>query len=542
VLEKLSPNQRLLFAVALSFAFFIGYTTLFPPQAPNSADANKSVKATSSIPATVTQAGTITGVSNDTDSNKSDFSTVKTVTSDTLATIDAKEFSLKVDTLGRISSVILKNIKHDNKDGKLAELIPVEGAKPLQMRFADEALDTLAQKTPFSSNVDDIHLLENGKTEVTFTQVLPNLTVTKKVTFFADGHYEANINLSEDKKYFLYLGQHPNINDKMMTVIGGMVYAGDKLTTIFKDGDVEGREIFSDVHLVSAFDQYYATILYGFDKSTQVIVERDINDNPVSYLEGTKIFAFKGYIGPKEYKTLNAIDPVLVNAIEFGFFTFVAAPIFKVLMWLHGIFGNWGWSIIALTALIRMVLYPLTQKGMVSMQKIKEIAPRIKEVQEKYKGDPQRMNAAVMEMYKKHGANPLGGCLPLLLQIPVFFAIYRVLLNAVELQGAPWILWVTDLSRMDPYYILPILMGATMYYQQKITPSNFTDPLQEKIFKFLPIIFTFFFFTFPAGLVLYWFINNIFSIAQQYLVNKQFEASRVARHEAHLAEKHHEKD
>ncbi len=344
------------------------------------------------------------------------------------------------------------------------------------------------------------------------------------------------------KNIHCIVGQHPKINDQMMTVIGDMVYAGDNLTTIFEDGDVEGREIFSDVHLVSAFDQYYATILYGFDKSTQVVVERDINDNPVSYLEGTKDFAFKGYIGPKEYKTLEAIDPVLVNAIEFGFFTFVAAPIFKVLMWLHGIFGNWGWSIIALTALIRMFLYPLTQKGMVSMQKIKEIAPRIKEVQEKYKGDPQRMNAAVMEMYKKHGANPLGGCLPLLLQIPVFFAIYRVLLNAVELQGAPWILWITDLSRMDPYYILPILMGATMYYQQKITPSNFTDPLQEKIFKFLPIIFTFFFFTFPAGLVLYWFINNIFSIAQQYLVNKQFEGARIARHEAHLAEKHHEKD
>jgi YidC/Oxa1 family membrane protein insertase len=542
VLEKLSPNQRLLFAVALSFAFFIGYTTLFPPKAPNSADTNKSVQATTAIPAAVAQVGTISGVSNGTDSNKSDFSSVKTVSSDTLTTINAKEFSLKVDTLGRISSVILKNIKHDNKDGKLAELIPVEGAKPLQMRFADETLDALAQKTPFSSNTDDIVLGENGKAEVTFTQVLPNLTVTKKVTFFADGHYEANINLSEDKKYSLYLGQHPNINDKMMTVIGGMVYAGDKLTTIFKDGKVEGRSIFSDVHLVSAFDQYYATIMYGFDKSTQVVVERDIKDNPVSYLEGTQSFAFKGYIGPKEYKALNAIDPVLVNAIEFGFFTFVAAPIFKILLWLHGIFGNWGWSIIALTALIRMVLYPLTQKGMVSMQKIKEIAPRIKEVQEKYKGDPQRMNAAVMEMYKKHGANPLGGCLPLLLQIPVFFAIYRVLLNAVELQGAPWILWVTDLSRMDPYYILPILMGATMFYQQKITPSNFTDPLQEKIFKFLPIIFTFFFFTFPAGLVLYWFINNIFSIAQQYLVNKQFQASRVARHEAHLAEKHHEKD
>jgi len=538
VLEKLSPNQRLLFAVALSFAFFIGYTTLFPPQAPNSADVNKSVQTTSEV----AQSTTIDKSVNSNDGNQSDFSAVKTVTSDTLTTINSKEFTLKVDTLGRISSVVLKNTKHDNKDGKLAELIPVEGAKPLQMRFADESLDALAQKTPFSSNVDDIVLGENGKAEVTLTQSLPSFTVTKKVTFFSDGHYEVNINLSEEKKYSLYLGQHPAINDQMMTVIGGMVYAGDNLTTIFEDGDVEGREIFSDVHLVSAFDQYYATILYGFDKSTQVIVERDINDNPVSYLEGTQSFTFKGYIGPKEYKALNAIDPVLVNAIEFGFFTFVAAPIFKVLMWLHGIFGNWGWSIIALTALIRMVLYPLTQKGMVSMQKIKEIAPRIKEVQEKYKGDPQRMNAAVMEMYKKHGANPLGGCLPLLLQIPVFFAIYRVLLNAVELQGAEWILWVNDLSRMDPYYILPILMGATMYYQQKITPSNFTDPLQEKIFKFLPIIFTFFFFTFPAGLVLYWFINNIFSIAQQYLVNKQFEGARLARHEAHLAEKHHEKD
>ncbi|MDD2828524.1 MAG: membrane protein insertase YidC [Sulfuricurvum sp.] len=538
MLEKLSSNQRLLLAVALSFAFFIGYTTLFPPKASKSVDVNNTVKTTPSVATEVAQKSSVSPV----ETNQSDISTVKTVSSDTLTTINSKEFTLKIDTLGRIASFVLKNAKHDSKDGKLADLIPLEGAKPLQIRFADSSLDEIAQKTPYESNHDDVVLGENGKAEVVFTQSLPNLTISKKVTFFADGHYEAVVNLSDEKKYFLYLGQHPNINDKMMTVIGGMVYAGDNLTTIFKDGDVEGRTPFIDVHLVSAFDQYYATILYGFDKSIQVVVERDVNSNPVSYLEGTKDFSFKGYIGPKEYKTLQTIDPVLVNAIEFGWFTFIAAPIFKVLMWLHSIFGNWGWSIIALTALIRMVLYPLTQKGMVSMQKIKEIAPRIKEVQEKYKGDPQRMNAAVMEMYKKHGANPLGGCLPLLLQIPVFFAIYRVLLNAVELQGAPWILWVTDLSRMDPYYILPILMGATMYYQQKITPSNFTDPLQEKIFKFLPIIFTFFFFTFPAGLVLYWFINNIFSIAQQYLVNKQFEAARMARHEAHLAEKHHEKD
>lgn len=537
MLEKFSPNQRLLLAVALSFAFFIGYTTIFPPKAPNDSDANKTtevaLKEAVSQPSTAQQSS---------DANVSTFSNVKTTTTDTLTTINAKEFTLKIDTLGRISSVVLKNTKHENKNGKLAELISSTGPKPLYVRFADENLDAIAQKTPYSCNVNDIVLGENGKADVLLTQTLPGLTVTKKVTLYADGHYDVAMTLSQDKRYYLYVGQHPHINDDMMTVIGSMVYAGDNLTTIFEDGDVEGRESFSDVHLVSSFDQYYATIFYGFDKATPVIVERDMNDNPVAYLEGSQQFTLKGYVGPKEYKTLESIDPVLVNAIEFGFFTFVAAPIFKVLMWLHGIFGNWGWAIIALTALIRIFLYPLTQKGMVSMQRIKEIAPKIKEVQEKYKGDPQRMNAAVMEMYKKHGANPLGGCLPLLLQIPVFFAIYRVLLNAVELQGAEWILWVTDLSRMDPYYILPILMGATMYYQQKITPSNFTDPLQEKIFKFLPIIFTFFFFTFPAGLVLYWFINNIFSIAQQYLVNKQFEAARVARHEAHLVEKHHEKD
>jgi YidC/Oxa1 family membrane protein insertase len=178
---------------------------------------------------------------------------------------------------------------------------------------------------------------------------------------------------------------------------------------------------------------------------------------------------------------------------------------------------------------------------MVSMQKIKEIAPKIKEVQARYKGDPQRTNAAVMDMYKKHGANPLGGCLPMLLQIPVFFAIYRVLLNAVELQGAEWALWINDLSRMDTYYVLPILMGASMYYQQKLTPNNFTDPMQEKVFKFLPIIFTFFFITFPAGLVLYWLVNNIFSIAQQFIVNQQFKNAKDAREAiAKGAEKHHD--
>lgn len=234
MLEKFTPNQRLLLAVALSFAFFIGYTTLFPPKAPNGSDVNKSAEiAVKQTPAAVPQpSGPLLATIGD----------VKTVKTDTLATINSTEFTLKIDTLGRISSIVLKNAKHDNKEGKLAELISPTGPKPLQVRFADEALEAIAQKTPYASNVDDIVLGENGKAEILLTQSLNGLSVTKKVTFYADGHYDVAMNLSEEKRYFVYLGQHPQINTKMMTVTGGMVYAGDNKTTIFADGDVEGRE------------------------------------------------------------------------------------------------------------------------------------------------------------------------------------------------------------------------------------------------------------------------------------------------------------
>jgi len=219
---------------------------------------------------------------------------------------------------------------------------------------------------------------------------------------------------------------------------------------------------------------------------------------------------------------LAEIDERLTDIVEYGFITFMAKPLFLLLQIFYSWTGNWGWSIVLMTILIRLVLFPLTYKGMVSMNKLKALSPKIKELQAKYKGDKQKLNTKMMELYKKHGANPMGGCLPILLQIPVFFAIYRVLQNAIELKASPWIFWVEDLSIMDPYFILPVAMGVTMFLHQRITPTNFTDPMQEKIMKFLPIIFTFFFMTFPAGLTLYWFINNLFSIGQQYYVNSLF--------------------
>ncbi|NPA61140.1 MAG: membrane protein insertase YidC, partial [Epsilonproteobacteria bacterium] len=202
---------------------------------------------------------------------------------------------------------------------------------------------------------------------------------------------------------------------------------------------------------------------------------------------------------------------------------FIAKPLFNILYWLERHIDNWGWSIIILTILIKLLLFPLSYKGMISMQKLKDLAPKMQEIRERYKDDAQKMNMKVMELYRKHDANPMGGCLPMLLQIPIFFALYRVFLNAVELQGAPWILWISDLSAQDPYFILPILMGASMWFQQKITPTTVTDPMQQKIFQWLPVVMTLFFLTFPSGLVLYWLVNNLFTIGQQYVVNRSYE-------------------
>jgi YidC/Oxa1 family membrane protein insertase len=535
----MTPNQRLTIAVVLSILFFVVYTLIFPPEEIEAAKSNQTnaqgvektqTTQTSSEASPVKVEDVVSHeISTDEKMAVNDMSTLVTVTSN--------NFVMKLDTLGRISSKVLLQDKYNDKDDKHAQLIPDAGPKPLFIRFLEPSLNDEASKVPYKTSVSEVSL-KDGSQRVILTQELPSLTVTKDILFFADGHYDVKISLSQDKRYFVYLGQRPRITEQMMTVSGAMVYTDDELVTIIEDGDAAGRKTFTGVELISAFDQYSATIMYGFAKDTNIIVERDRNDDPVIYFEALQNMTFSGYVGQKEYKTLHSINPVLTNAIEYGWFTFASKPLFQLLSWLYDIFGNWGWSIVALTIIIRTILYPLTYKGMVSMQKMKDLSPHIKELQKKYKGDPQRMNAAVMDTYKKHGANPLGGCLPMLLQIPVFFAIYRVLLNAVELQGAEWALWIDDLSRMDSTFILPILMGASMYYQQKLTPSNFTDPMQEKIFKFLPIIFTFFFLTFPSGLVLYWFVNNLFSIAQQFIVNQQFKNAKEAEIAAH---KHVEK-
>ncbi|UCE71538.1 MAG: membrane protein insertase YidC, partial [Nitrospiraceae bacterium] len=210
----------------------------------------------------------------------------------------------------------------------------------------------------------------------------------------------------------------------------------------------------------------------------------------------------------------------LEHLVDFGWFAFVAMPLFWVLKYFYSFTGNYGWSIILLTIVTRVPFIPIMAKSQKSMKKMQKVQPLMAELKEKYKNDAAKLQKETMELYKKHKVNPIGGCLPMFLQIPVFIALFNVLQKAIELRGAPWIFWITDLSVKDPYYVLPIVMGLTMVLQQKMTPSAM-DPKQAKIMMLMPIVFTFMFLSFASGLVLYWLVNNILGIAQQFHTNRK---------------------
>ena len=224
------------------------------------------------------------------------------------------------------------------------------------------------------------------------------------------------------------------------------------------------------------------------------------------------------YVGPIEQETLKKLAPGLDLAIDYGWLTVLAVPIFWLLNFLHSWLGNWGWAIIVLTIIIKLAFYPLSAASYRSMAKMKLLAPRLQKMKEQYGEDRQKMHQAMMEIYKTEKINPLGGCLPVLVQIPVFIALYWVLLYSVEMRHAPFALWIQDLTATDPYYILPIIMGLSMIVQTRLNPTP-PDPIQAKVMMIMPVAFSIFFFWFPAGLVLYWVVNNILSIAQQWRIN-----------------------
>ena len=519
-------QQRLLLALVLSFVVFVVFDMFMPKTAKN-IDQNRTATTTQQEQ----QTPNVINTSSTTAPTQVSQSLAPVTTVKSLTTVKSDKFIYTIDELGRIAQVKMLEKKF-NYEGKPLELLNPAWVKPLEIRFADISLNKEALKTPYTTSVSNIDLNNDTSNRVILTQKLSSLTVTKELTFYKDGHYDINVKLSSPADYFITTGQRPNADHtRYMVVQGSLIKRKNGKIEILEDGDVDETINVQNAEFASSFDRYFTSILYNFDKplkASNIIIGED-RDNALLFIQGEQNFALHGYLGAKDSSTLRNINPNLTDAIEYGFFTFISKPLFKVLEFIHNLVGNWGWSIIFLTILIKLLLFPLSYKGMMSMQKLKDLAPQMKALKEKYGKDPQKMNMKMMEMYKKHGANPMGGCLPMILQIPIFFALYRVLLNSVELQGAPWALWITDLSVMDPYFVLPILMGISMWYQQRITPNTMTDPMQQKIFQWLPAVMTVFFISFPAGLVLYWLVNNIFTIAQQYVINSAFEKQKAAK-------------
>jgi YidC/Oxa1 family membrane protein insertase len=529
-LEQPDLHKRLLIALALSFIVFIGFSYFFPPQS-STVEETKTAQKSPQTPVSQETAATASVPSKETTDKIAQAP--QQGTSNVIAEIKSDSFIITVDEFGRLSQMELLKKKYRTEEGKNLQIIASDKVKPLEIRFSDRKINEEAFNTPYVNTGVSTADVSSAEQTVTLKQTLSTLTVTKTITFKPSGEYTVDVSTSSPAAYFITPGYRPVADhSQYMLVRGALVKKADDVIKTIEDGDAEGQESFDHAKIASAFDRYYASLFYDFKKGLDVSILKAEEDDPLIFVKGEGEMTFNGYIGPKEYKVLKSINPELTDAIEFGWFTFLSAPFFKVLLWIENYVGNWGWAIIIFTILIKMILFPLSYKGMMSMQKLKDLAPKMKELKEKYGKDPAKMNAQMMELYKKHGANPMGGCLPLILQIPVFFALYRVLLNADELQGAAWIFWINDLAVMDPYYILPILMGASMWFQQKITPANFTDPMQEKIFKWFPVIMTVFFVYFPSGLVLYWLVNNLFTIAQQYYINHAYAKHKEAAKEA----------
>lgn len=265
--------------------------------------------------------------------------------------------------------------------------------------------------------------------------------------------------------------------------------------------------------------QYYSKAAEG-----RPVVLGEIGPETTAAPNGEAVFHSRLYAGPKDQGRLEKVAEGLRLTVDYGILTVLAQPIFWLMKHIHSLVGNWGWTIIILTLIIKLAFYKLSEKSYRSMARMRTMTPKIASIRERYGDDRQRMSQAMMELYKKEKINPLGGCLPMLVQIPVFIALYWVLLESVEMRQAPFILWINDLSIRDPYYVLPLLMGISMFIQQKLNPAP-PDPMQAKLLSALPFVFTLFFAFFPAGLVLYWVANSVLSIAQQWYITRKVEAA-----------------
>jgi len=501
-------NRNLLIALLIATLLIVGYTYFFLP------NTNEPSKTTSNKPIKQKNLSNIqlkTGKQNK--------------LHEKLITIDTKFYTIKISSLnGTIKSLILKKYTLNKKKIELVKSEGYYGA--LETVFKDKPIEAMEQEIPYKPNSYSVQLKGDRNTKkLILTKTKDNITIVKTFTF-RNGIYAFDFSVKVLKngkplkeEFSVYAG--PDLGDlekKKYSHLGAVALVdSDKIKT---DKKIEPDQ---NIHWIALESKYFCLAFLPVHSNSLLAGYTKFNDGHYIYANLTTPAQLEIYAGPKSKETIAPVDHHLDKIIRFGMFGFIGKPLLYILNWLYSIFGNYGVAIIVLTLIIRIIFYPLSFKSYKSMREMAKLQPKLKELQAKYKGKPDQLNKATMELYRKHKVNPFGGCLPIIIQIPVFFALYNVLLNAIELRGAPFVWWITDLSSKDPYYILPIIMGITMYIQQKLTPAT-GDPTQQKIMMFMPIIFTIMFMGFPSGLVLYWTTNNVLTLIQQLIDSQILKA------------------
>ena len=428
---------------------------------------------------------------------------------------------------------------------------------PLQYLVAESGLQARANEPAPTHRelmqvAQDSYTLQEGQESVSIPFTWNSgtgITVTKTLTFMR-GSYEVGVEYVINNgsaadwtvNQYRQLKRKPDTKDEKQqfvhTYIGGVVSNEESRYDKYSFGKMEDEDLNTPVTdgWVAMIEHYFATAWIPTAAEPNTAYTRYLpqeNRYLIGMVSGSQVvpaggqgtFSTSAYIGPKIQDKLKAAAEHLELTVDYGWLTILAQPLFWLLTTIHGFIGNWGWAIIFTTFIIKAVFYKLSEASYRSMAKMKLLQPKLASLKERFGDDRAKMGQATMELYKKEKVNPLGGCLPMLVQIPVFIALYWTLLESVELRQAPFMLWIKDLSLRDPLFILPVIMAATMYFQQKLNPAP-VDPIQAKVFQFLPLIFGIFFAFFPAGLVLYWVVNNTLSIAQQYYITRHVLADK----------------
>jgi YidC/Oxa1 family membrane protein insertase len=536
-------DKRTLLAITLSFLLIMGYQHFFVKRPVPSQQAPASVQETESIPA-----GSETKIAAKTTSSSPE-TIVKTDNAGAVGKDVKVETPLYIavfNTKGAaLKSFELKNYKTDlSKDSKPVELVSLNKNMdyPLSLSFSKSSVN-IAPNVIYEPDKTSVNLTRQMNVQkLTFSRSYPGEIEIEKIYTFYPGKYSFDLkvnvrNLSKNiikESALLSWNQYVNPEAKTgkYSHEGPISYIKEKIHTEktkklgapkFLGPDVSWGGFENKYFIVSSIPQQPSL--------TNLVISKD-SENVVSVsLEGPKniilpeqsgAFKYNIYIGPKDYDILKSEGVGLEDSINFGsWIKWLALPLLIALKFIYQYVHNYGIAIIILTILVKIIFWPLGNISYKSMKGMQQLQPKMAEIREKYKDDKQKINQETMAMYKTYKINPMSGCLPMLIQLPVFFGLYRALLYAIELRHSPFFFWIQDLSAKDPYYITPIIMGATMFLQQKMSPQPGGNEMQAKLMMWMPVIFTFMFLNFPSGLVIYWLFNNILSIGQQYYINKR---------------------